>query len=61
MKERIQTILAHPVAQHLQRAITRFTERKGGLLAAAITYFSVLSLVPILMLFFAGFGFVMTV
>ncbi|MDO4716717.1 MAG: YhjD/YihY/BrkB family envelope integrity protein [Propionibacteriaceae bacterium] len=61
MKQRIQAILAHPVTQHLQRAITRFTERNGSLLAAAITYFSVLSLVPVLMFFFAAFGFVMTV
>ncbi|MDO4783760.1 MAG: YihY/virulence factor BrkB family protein [Propionibacteriaceae bacterium] len=61
MKERIQTFLAHPAVQHLQRAIGRYTERNGSLLAAAITYFSVLSLVPLLMFFFAAFGFVVTV
>jgi membrane protein len=49
-----------PVAHGL-RAITRFNVRGGAQFAAAISYFSVLSLVPILMLAFSGLGLVLTV
>lgn len=41
------------------RAYERFTERYGTHYAAAVTYFSVLSLVPILMIGFAVAGFVL--
>jgi membrane protein len=50
-----------PFVGHLLRAVARFNLRGGVQLAAAITYFSVLSLVPILMLVFSVLGFTATV
>ncbi len=50
-----------PFVAHLLRAVERFNLRGGVQLAAAITYFSVLSLVPILMLAFSALGFTLTV
>ncbi len=44
---------------HLVRAGERYTERHGDHYAAAVTYFSVLSLVPLLMVAFAVAGFVL--
>ncbi|SEP92486.1 membrane protein [Lentzea xinjiangensis] len=44
---------------HIVRAYERFTERYGTHYAAAVTYFSVLSLVPMLMIGFAVAGFVL--
>ena len=44
---------------HLVRAGARYTERHGDHYAAAVTYFSVLSLVPLLMIAFAVAGFVL--
>lgn len=44
---------------HIMLAYERFTERYGTHYAAAVTYFSVLSLVPILMIGFAVAGFVL--
>lgn len=48
----------HPWLDHLVRANEAFTERYGKHYAAAVTYFSVLSIIPILMVAFAIFGFV---
>ncbi len=50
-----------PFVAHLLRAVERFNLRGGVQLAAAIAFFSVLSLVPILMLAFSGLGFTLTV
>jgi membrane protein len=50
-----------PFVAHLLRAVERFTLRGGVQLAAAITYFSVLSVVPILMLAFSALGMFLTV
>ncbi len=50
-----------PFVAHLLRAVDRFNLRGGVQLAAAITYFSVLALVPILMLAFSAIGFTLTV
>ncbi len=50
-----------PFVAHLLRAVERFNLRGGVQLAAAITYFSVLSMVPILMMVFAVLGFTATV
>jgi membrane protein len=50
-----------PFVAHLLRAVERFNLRGGVQLAAAITYFSVLSLVPILMMVFSVLGFTATV
>jgi membrane protein len=44
---------------HAVRAATRYTERNGDHYAAAITYFSVLSLVPLIMIAFAVAGYVL--
>lgn len=44
---------------HLVRAGERYTERHGDHYAAAITFFSVLSLVPLLMIAFAIAGYVL--
>jgi len=50
-----------PLVAHVLRTVDRFNVRGGGLFAAAIAYFSVLSLVPILMLAFSVLGLVLTV
>jgi membrane protein len=44
---------------HLERAAVSYSERNGDHYAAAITYFSVLSLIPLLMIGFAVVGFVL--
>ncbi|WP_149360655.1 inner membrane protein YhjD [Lolliginicoccus suaedae] len=48
-----------PWLDHLIRAALRFTEQHGDYYAAGITYFSVLALFPLLMVGFAGAGFVL--
>lgn len=50
-----------PFVAHLLRAVARFNVRGGAQLAAAITYFSVLAIVPILMLAFSALGLTLTV
>jgi membrane protein len=47
----------HGWVDHLMRAGGRYTERHGNEYAAAVTYFSVLSLVPVTMVAFAAAGF----
>jgi membrane protein len=54
--DRIKTI---PFIAHLLRATDRFNDRMGSQFGAAITYFSFLSLIPILMVSFAAAGFVL--
>jgi membrane protein len=49
----------HEWLDHVLRAATRYTERHGDHYAAAITFFSVLSLVPLLMIAFAVAGYVL--
>ncbi|SDE92034.1 inner membrane protein YhjD [Pseudonocardia oroxyli] len=49
----------YPWLDHLVRAGERYTDRHGDHYAAAITYFSVLALVPILMVAFAIAGFIL--
>lgn len=46
-----------PAAAHVLRMNERFGSEGGNQLAGGITYFSVLSLFPLLMLLFAGLGF----
>lgn len=48
-----------PAVAHLIRAADRFNDRLGSQFGAAITYFSFLSLIPILMVSFAAVGFVL--
>ncbi|WP_130832569.1 inner membrane protein YhjD [[Erwinia] mediterraneensis] len=50
---------AIPAVAHFLRALERFNDRLGSQFGAAITYFSFLSLIPILMVSFAGVGFVL--
>ncbi|GEL26921.1 inner membrane protein YhjD [Pseudonocardia sulfidoxydans NBRC 16205] len=47
----------YPWLDHVVRAGARYTDRHGDHYAAAITYFSVLALVPLLMIAFAAAGF----
>lgn len=49
----------YPWLDHLLRAATRYTEKHGDHYAAAITYFSILALVPLLMIAFAAAAFVL--
>ena len=50
---------ARPWFDHLMRAAQRYQQQKGDYYAAGITYFSVLALIPILMVAFAIAGFVL--
>ncbi|EAS42244.1 putative membrane protein [Photobacterium profundum 3TCK] len=52
-------VKALPPIDHLLRAADRFNDRLGSQFGAAITYFSFLSLIPILMVLFAAAGFVL--
>lgn len=56
----VEAALALPVVAHLVKAVRRYLERFGVQFAAAITYFSVLSIVPILMVAFAALGLTFT-
>ena len=49
----------YPWLDHLIRAATRYTEKHGDHYAAAITFFSILALVPLLMVAFAAAAFVL--
>jgi membrane protein len=59
--ERIRQLEQRPWIAHIIRAVERYTSRLGSQFAAATTYFSVLALVPILMVAFSVTGFVLTV
>jgi membrane protein len=61
VKEWIERLKQRPGIAHLLRAAERFSTRLGDQFGAAITYFSVLALVPILMFAFAITGFVLSV
>jgi membrane protein len=61
MKDWLERLKRKPWVAHLLRAIERFINRLGNQFGAAITYFSVLALIPILLLAFAVLGFVLTV
>ena len=49
----------YPWLDHLVRAGTRYTDHHGDHYAAAVTFFSILSLVPLLMIAFAVAGYVL--
>lgn len=60
--DRVRTRVAqYRWAAHLWRANERFTNRLGNQFAGAITFFSMLSSVPVLMLAFSALGFTLTV
>jgi membrane protein len=54
-----QKVQRRPMIAHLIRAAERFNDRMGNQFGAAITYFSFLSMIPILMVSFAAAGFVL--
>lgn len=57
----MKALLEKPAVKRLLASWQRFTERQGPQHAAAITYFSVLTIIPVLMLFGAVTGFTLTV
>jgi membrane protein len=59
--ERIKRLEQRPWIAHIIRAVERYVSRLGSQFAAATTYFSVLALIPILMMAFSVTGFVLTV
>jgi membrane protein len=59
VKDWLTRLRHRPRIAHLERAVTRFGERLGSQFAAAITYFSVLALVPVLMFAFSIAGFIL--
>jgi membrane protein len=61
VKEWLERVRNKPWVAHLLRAVVRFLNRLGTQFGAAITYFSVLALVPILLFAFAVLGFILTV
>ncbi|PWC10859.1 inner membrane protein YhjD [Brenneria roseae subsp. americana] len=58
-KRLVKRIQDTPSVAHMIRAGERFNDRMGNQFGAAITYFSFLSLIPILMVSFAAVGFVL--
>lgn len=61
MKQWIARLKEKPWVAHLLRAVARFGNRLGSQFAAAVTYFSILAVVPILLLTFSVVGFILTV
>ncbi len=61
MREWIENLANRPVIAHAISTNTRYFARLGPQFAAGITYFSVLSMVPILMFTFSALGMTMTV
>ena len=52
----VKRVMAWHWVAHLLRAVDRFSSRLGNQFAAAITYFSVLAIVPVLMIAFSILG-----
>jgi membrane protein len=57
----VDRLKQRPWVAHLVRAFERFGSRMGSQFGAAITYFSILGVVPVLMLGFSIAGFVLTI
>lgn len=57
--EAVEKIERRPMIAHLLRATERFNDRLGNQFGAAITYFSFLSMIPILMVSFAAAGYIL--
>ncbi|WP_435946864.1 inner membrane protein YhjD [Dryocola sp. BD586] len=55
----VNKVARRPMVAHLLRATERFNDRLGNQFGAAITYFSFLSLIPIMMVAFAAGGYVL--
>lgn len=56
MKQTIAKITKKPWVAHILRAVARFGNRQGSQFAAAMTYFSIMAVVPITMIAFASLG-----
>lgn len=61
VKETISKFMRRPWVAHILAALERFGKRLGPQFAGAITYFSVLSMIPVLLFGLAVLGFVVTV
>ncbi len=61
MKETIAGFVRKPWIAHLVAAVERFLNRLGPQFAGSVTYFSILSMVPVLLFGIAVLGFVVTV
>jgi membrane protein len=61
VKEKVKALRQVPAVAHVLRMNTRYGTRLGNQFAGAITYFSLLSMVPILMFAFSACGFTLTV
>lgn len=61
MGEWLARMKEKPWVAHLLRAVQRYGSRLGAQFAAAVTYFSVLALVPVLLFAFSVAGFLLTV
>jgi membrane protein len=59
--ESFKRLQQQPWIAHMVRALERYISRLGSEFAAATTYFSVLAIVPVLMMAFSITGFVLTV
>ncbi len=60
-QERFKKLKQVPLVAHVLRMNTRYVTRLGNQFAGAITYFSLLAMVPILMFVFSACGFTLTV
>ncbi|MEJ2167517.1 MAG: YhjD/YihY/BrkB family envelope integrity protein [Desulfobacterales bacterium] len=61
VQEKFKELKQFPAVAHLLRMNTRYVTRLGNQFAGAITYFSLLAMVPILMFAFSACGFTLTV
>ncbi|MDQ2740499.1 MAG: inner membrane protein YhjD [Actinomycetota bacterium] len=60
LKQRLGLLLRRRGVRHIVRALDRFNDRLGNQFAGAMTYFSFLAVVPILMVAFSIAGFVLS-
>jgi membrane protein len=61
VQEKVKALRQVPAVAHVLRMNTRYATRLGNQFAGAITYFSLLAMVPILMFAFSACGFTLTV
>lgn len=61
MKKLVEKVTSNAAVAHWMRALQRYNVRLGAQSAAAITYFSVLALMPVIMVAFAAVGLTLTV
>ena len=61
VQEKVKALRQIPAVAHVLRMNTRYATRLGNQFAGAITYFSLLAMVPILMFAFSACGFTLTV